>query len=89
MNSITTFTQPTLKSMFINYMMNLEDALLVVEACLSGIMHHIYWFPQQNELQGVVSSGNTFVYAEAATSREDWDYGKIWMAFSHENGIFI
>ena len=89
MESLTTSTQPTLQPTFVGHVANSEDALLVVEACLSGKMHHISRFPRQNELQGLVQSGNTFVYADVPTGKGDWDHGKNWMVLGREDGILI
>ena len=82
-------TQPTLQPTFIGHVANLEDALLVVEACLSGTMHHLYRFPRDDELQDLVGSGNTFVFAEFVTGKGDWDHGKSWMVLGREDGILI
>ena len=89
MGSLTSSTQPPLQPTFVGHVANLEDALLVVEACLSGVMYHIYRFPRQDELQSLVGSGNTFVYAEIPTGKGDWDHGKTWMVLRREDGILV
>ncbi len=70
-------------------MANLEDALLIVEACLSGILHHTYRLPRHHELQDLVGSGNTFVYAECPTGAGNWDHGKDCMVFGREDGMLV
>ena len=89
MYSFTASIQPYLQPTFVGHVANLNDALLVVEACLSGTMHHISRFPRQNELPSLVRSGNTFVYAEVPTGEGDWDHGKSWMILGHEDGLYI
>ena len=89
MDSLTASTQPPLQPTFVGHVTNLEDALLVVEACLSGAMYHIYRFPRQDELQGLVGSGNTYVYAEIPTGKGDWGHGQTWMVLGREDGILI
>ena len=56
---------------------------------LASPEHHIYRFPRQDELQGLVGSGNTFVFAEVPTGKGDWDHGKTWIILGREDGILI
>lgn len=89
MYSFITSTQPTLQPTFVGHVANLEDALLIVEACLSGILYHMNRFPQQHELQDLIGSGNTFVYAEFPTGKGNWDHGKDWMVLGREDGVLV
>lgn len=84
-----TSTLPTLQPTFVGHVANLEDALLIVEACLSGILYHIFRFPRQHELQDLIGSGNVFVYAEIPTGKGNWDHGKDWMVLGREDGVLV
>lgn len=89
MDSFITSIRPTLQPTFVGHVANLEDALLIVEACLSGILYHISRFPRQHELQDLIGSGNTFVYAELPTGKGNWDHGKDWMVLGREDGVLV
>ena len=70
-------------------MANLEDALVIVEACLSEVLHHIFRSPRQRKLQDLICSGNTFVYAEIPTDAGNWDDGKDWKFLGREDRFFV
>ena len=89
MNFFTTFIQPSLQFTFVDHVINLKDAFLIVEACFFEAMYHIYWFSRQDELQGLVDSGNTYVYAKILIDKRDWDHDQTWMILGREDGIFI
>lgn len=65
------------------------DKLLVLEACLSGKVHHLPRFPWQQELQHVVRSGNIFVYEKNATDAGEWDDGRHWVFIRYEHGFRV
>ena len=70
-------TLPTLQPTLVGHVVaDLEDARLIVEACLSGTLYHIFRFPRQHKLQDLLGSGNVFVYAEIPIGKGNWDHGK-------------
>ena len=77
MDPYTTSTEPILQPTFVGHVANREDALLIIEACLSGALHHIFRFPRQRKLQDLIRSGNIFLYAEIATIPETGMMAKI------------
>lgn len=89
MTPTTTSTEPMLQPTHVGYISTTEDKLLLVEACLSGKLHHIPRFLRHSELKHVMRSGNIFVYEENATASGDWDDGKEWVLVAHEHGLRI
>jgi hypothetical protein len=54
------------------------DALVVLEACLSGILHHIPRRPHDRERANIITSGNVFIYEENASGIKRWTDGVTW-----------
>lgn len=55
-----------------------HDALIILEACLSGRLHHIPRRPHDRERTRLISSGNVFVYEENASGIKRWTDGMTW-----------
>jgi len=55
-----------------------HDALLVLEACLQGKLHHIPRRPHDRERGNIISSGNVFIYEENASGIKRWTDGVTW-----------
>jgi len=45
----------------------IRDALIVIEACLTGYLHHYLRRPTEAELPQLITSGNVIVYDEATS----------------------
>lgn len=87
MNVATSLNGPAIQPTLIGYIYTSNDVLLLIEACRSGTLNYIPRFPEQNEVQALVSSGNIFVYADFLTGREHWNDGMSWTLLGLENGI--
>lgn len=61
MNSATSSNGPTLYPTLVGYIETDQDKSSIIDACLSGDLHHIPRFPQQHELRHLIRSGNIFV----------------------------
>lgn len=75
----TTLIAPTLQPTYVGLINTELDALLIVEACLSGTLGHIPRFPLHNEREEILGSGNVYVYADVPTGAGVWDDGKEWV----------
>ncbi len=89
MSSSPTSTERILQPTYFGHIATKQDQYLLLEACLSGVLHHIPRFPRTNELQHVVRSGNIFIYAEIPTGTGDWEDGKDWMFLGREDGFLV
>lgn len=54
------------------------DALVLFEACLSGILNHVPRRPHDRERQDLIKSGNIFIYEEHASGIKRWTDGVSW-----------
>jgi hypothetical protein len=54
------------------------DALIVLESCLSGVLHHIPRRPHDRERANIIASGNVFIYEENASGIKRWTDGVTW-----------
>lgn len=54
------------------------DALVVLEGCLSGVLHHIPRRPHDRERANIIASGNVFIYEENASGIKRWTDGVTW-----------
>ena len=75
----TPLVAPTLQPTYVGLIITERDALLIVEACLSGLLGHIPRFPLHNEQEELVCGGNVYVYADVPTGEGVWDDGKEWI----------
>ena len=78
-------TKRTLMPTFIGRVMDLEDAVIVVEGCLSGVYRS--W--NAGEQPDCICSGDVFVYSESSTGAGDWKFGKDWQVVRQEDGFLI
>ncbi|KAH6983713.1 Gti1/Pac2 family-domain-containing protein [Ilyonectria destructans] len=54
------------------------DALILFEAALSGQLNHVPRRPHDRERQGLIKSGNVFIYKEHASGVKRWTDGVSW-----------
>lgn len=54
------------------------DALIVLEACLQGDLHHIPRRPHDRERPHIITGGNVFIYEENASGIKRWTDGVTW-----------
>lgn len=88
MNSATSSNGPTLYPTLVGYIETDQDKSSIIDACLSGDLHHIPRFPQ-HELRHLIRSGNIFVFADYPTGNGHWNDGKSWTLVGWENGLHI
>ena len=89
MSSSTTSTERTLQPTYFGHIATKQDACLLLQACLSGQLHHTSRFPWQNELQNVVHSGNIFVHTNLSTGTGHWKDGRDWAFLGREDGFLV
>ncbi|KAI9746600.1 MAG: hypothetical protein M1818_000313 [Claussenomyces sp. TS43310] len=54
------------------------DALVLFEACLSGMIAHVPRRPHDREREHIIKSGNIFIYEENASGIKRWTDGISW-----------
>ncbi|KAL2754688.1 hypothetical protein ACRALDRAFT_1032816, partial [Sodiomyces alcalophilus JCM 7366] len=54
------------------------DALVLFEACLSGMLQHVPRRPHDRERQDLIRSGNIFIYEEHTSGIKRWTDGVSW-----------
>ena len=69
---------PTLKPTWYGFVHTTFDALMILEACLQGKLHHIPRRPHDRERPDIVRSGNVFIYEENASGIKRWTDGVTW-----------
>lgn len=87
--SATASNECVLQPTYVGYIAGMLDKLLLLEACLSGKLHHLPRFPWQRELQHIVRSGNIFIYEETATGVGKWDDGRDWVFIRQEHELCV
>ena len=55
-----------------------RDALILFEACLQGILHHVPRRPHDRERSQLIKSGMVFIYEENASGIKRWTDGVPW-----------
>ena len=55
-----------------------QDALIVIEACLRGVLYHICRRPRASEESSLAKSGNIFVYESRSSGIRSWEDGITW-----------
>ena len=80
---MTSILQPTFRGKIDSKL----DECILYEACLSGILSHIWRFPTPGETQSLTEHGNVFVYADPPTGPGNWNDGRAWILISDEVGI--
>ncbi|PKY06822.1 hypothetical protein P168DRAFT_295766 [Aspergillus campestris IBT 28561] len=69
-----TVLEPTFKG----YVGTTQDALILFEACLSGVLHHVPRRPHDRERSHLVRSGCIFIYEENSSGIKRWTDGVTW-----------
>ncbi|KAE8144145.1 Gti1/Pac2 family-domain-containing protein [Aspergillus avenaceus] len=73
-NGTTTVLEPT----FTGYVATTQDALVLFEACLTGVLHHVPRRPHDRERGHLVRSGSVFIYEENSSGIKRWTDGVTW-----------
>jgi hypothetical protein len=55
-----------------------RDALILFEACLNGMLHHVPRRPHDRERGNLIRSGSVFIYEENASGIKRWTDGVPW-----------
>ncbi|KAL1882956.1 Global transcription regulator sge1 [Diaporthe australafricana] len=55
-----------------------QDALIIVEACLRGVLYHTCRRPRASEESSLAKSGNIFVYESRSSGIRNWEDGIVW-----------
>ncbi|KAL9043358.1 MAG: hypothetical protein Q9214_003451 [Letrouitia sp. 1 TL-2023] len=71
------------------YVDNKYDEALLIEAFLSGKLAPVSRFPKEDELEDIVRSGNTYVYAEIPNGSGTWNDGPGWMHYECEGRTIV
>ncbi|KAK3179675.1 Global transcription regulator sge1 [Lecanicillium sp. MT-2017a] len=74
MESHTSPLEPT----FRGHVSTTLDALILFEACLTGILSHVPRRPHDRERQDLIKSGHVFIYEEHASGIKRWTDGVSW-----------
>ncbi|KAL4780569.1 Gti1/Pac2 family-domain-containing protein [Aspergillus varians] len=73
-NGTSTVLEPT----FTGYVATTQDALILFEACLTGVLHHVPRRPHDRERSHLVRSGSVFIYEENSSGIKRWTDGVTW-----------
>lgn len=73
-NGTTAVLEPT----FTGYVATTQDALILFEACLTGVLHHVPRRPHDRERSHLVRSGSVFIYEENSSGIKRWTDGVTW-----------
>ncbi|BCR88976.1 camp independent regulatory protein [Aspergillus chevalieri] len=73
-NSTAAVLEPT----FTGYVATTTDALILFEACLTGVLHHVPRRPHDRERSHLVRSGSVFIYEENSSGIKRWTDGVTW-----------
>ncbi|RAL02744.1 camp independent regulatory protein [Aspergillus ibericus CBS 121593] len=73
-NGTATVLEPT----FTGYIATTQDALILFEACLTGVLHHVPRRPHDRERGHLVRSGSVFIYEENSSGIKRWTDGVTW-----------
>lgn len=71
-------TAAVLEPTFTGYVATTQDALILFEACLTGILHHVPRRPHDRERSHLVRSGSVFIYEENSSGIKRWTDGVTW-----------
>ncbi|KAL3495596.1 Gti1/Pac2 family-domain-containing protein [Aspergillus germanicus] len=75
---MVTGTSTVLEPTFTGYVATTMDALILFEACLSGLLHHVPRRPHDRERSHLVRSGSVFIYEENSSGIKRWTDGVTW-----------
>ncbi|MCJ1227051.1 hypothetical protein MMC12_003706 [Toensbergia leucococca] len=67
-----------LEPTFYGHVASTKDALVLFEACLSGILPHVPRRPHDRERAHLIKSGHVFIYEENASGIKRWTDGVPW-----------
>ncbi|KAJ9266475.1 hypothetical protein DTO195F2_998 [Paecilomyces variotii] len=71
-------TAAVLEPTYTGYVATTHDALILFEACLTGVLHHVPRRPHDRERSHLVRSGSVFIYEENASGIKRWTDGVTW-----------
>lgn len=71
-------TAAVLEPTFTGYVATTQDALILFEACLTGVLHHVPRRPHDRERSHLVRSGSVFIYEENSSGIKRWTDGVTW-----------
>ncbi|OJJ43751.1 hypothetical protein ASPZODRAFT_135774 [Penicilliopsis zonata CBS 506.65] len=71
-------TAAVLEPTFTGYVATTHDALILFEACLTGVLHHVPRRPHDRERSHLVRSGSVFIYEEDSSGIKRWTDGVTW-----------
>ncbi|WEW61930.1 Global transcription regulator sge1 [Emydomyces testavorans] len=71
-------TAAVLEPTYTGYVASTHDALILFEACLTGVLHHVPRRPHDRERAQLVRSGSVFIYEENASGIKRWTDGVTW-----------
>ncbi|KAK2748109.1 hypothetical protein FQN57_001232 [Myotisia sp. PD_48] len=71
-------TAAVLEPTYTGYVASTHDALVLFEACLTGVLHHVPRRPHDRERSQLVRSGSVFIYEENASGIKRWTDGVTW-----------
>lgn len=74
MGSGTAVLEPTYRG----YVATTQDALILFEACLTGVLPHVPRRPHDRERSHLVRSGSVFIYEENTSGIKRWTDGVTW-----------
>jgi Gti1/Pac2 family transcription factor len=74
MGSGTAVLEPT----YHGYVATTQDALILFEACLTGVLPHVPRRPHDRERSHLVRSGSVFIYEENTSGIKRWTDGVTW-----------
>ncbi|KAL2855454.1 Gti1/Pac2 family-domain-containing protein [Aspergillus pseudoustus] len=75
---MVTGTSTVLEPTFTGYVATTQDALVLFEACLTGVLHHVPRRPHDRERSHLVRSGSVFIYEENSSGIKRWTDGVTW-----------
>lgn len=71
-------TAAVLEPTYTGYVATTHDALILFEACLTGVLHHVPRRPHDRERSHLVRSGSVFIYEENSSGIKRWTDGVTW-----------
>ncbi|KAI0431523.1 Gti1/Pac2 family-domain-containing protein [Xylaria sp. FL1042] len=68
----------TLEPTYQGFISSTMDALVLFEACLTGVLQHVARRPHDRERSQLIKSGNIFIYEEHSSGIKRWTDGIAW-----------
>ena len=69
---------PAIAATYRGHVASTQDALIVFEACLRGVLYHTCRRPRASEESSLAKSGNIFVYESRSSGIRSWEDGITW-----------